>query len=273
VYDYARSFYIRTPRFEVTGVKVLSNGSTDMRAQMTEPSFSHVTTTNTTHSHLLYSKVVTGEHKFCKQQSSFDKVTKVAPNVGNVCNKPVHSTEMRSHINELAPNDVSTINAKHTYPLSSKKVKGERKCVKQQSSVGGPTKVAWNRNVNNKTSSVNVNSNPDVNRCLDTTDDVIVTKVTIAKQPFKPLTQQDRDDLCKKLGLSNENADKHQMIADVYDMGCPCNIKSIKPDGNCFYLSLAFSVCHDEEKRLKIRRAVVRQLQNNSSKFAKYLKK
>lgn len=111
-----------------------------------------------------------------------------------------------------------------------------------------------------------------MNRCLDATDDVIVSSVTIAKQPFKPLTLQDRDDLCNKLGLANENADKHQMIADVNDMGRPCNIKSIKPDGNCFYRSLAFSVCHAEEKHLKIRRAVVRHLQSNSGTFAEYLR-
>ncbi|TKS65922.1 ATP-dependent DNA helicase PIF1 [Collichthys lucidus] len=270
VYDYARSFDVTTPSFEVTGVKVVSVSSID--TQMNEPLSSHVTT-NPTNSRPLYSKVVKGEQRGCNQQSAVGKLTKVASNVGNVCNKTVRSAEKRSHMNEPALCDVSTTNATNTHPLSSKKVKGEGKFAKQQSSVGGQIKVANNENnVNNKTaSSVKVNADPDVNRCLDA-DDVIVSSVTIAKQPFKPLTLQDRDDLCNKLGLANENADKHQMIADVNDMGCPCNIKSIKPDGNCFYRSLAFSVCHAEEKHLKIRRAVVRHLQSNSGTFAEYLR-
>ncbi|KAK0134798.1 OTU domain-containing protein 4 [Merluccius polli] len=251
VYDYARSFHVTTPSFEVTGVKVVSDGSTDTRAQMTEPSSSHVTT-NTTNSRPLYSKVVTDNSILYRDTITDDRAI----------------VQSRDH------------NKYHAQPPAvqpsgkSKKMNGERKFGKQQSSVGGPTKVARNVNiVNNKpASSVNVNADPNVNRCLDATDDVIVSNVTIAKQPFKPLTRQDRDDLCKKLGLSNENADKDQTIAAVDDMGCPCKIKSIKPDGNCFYRSLAFSVCHDEEKHLKIRRAVVRHLQNNSGKFDKYLR-
>ncbi|KAK0155666.1 hypothetical protein N1851_001939 [Merluccius polli] len=264
VYDYARSFHVSTPSFEVTGVKVVSDGSTDMRAQMTEPSSSHVTT-NTTNSRPLYSKVVTGEQKVCKQQSAVGGMTNVPTAAHNVC-KTASSIETRSQMTEPSSNHVTITNTTHSRPLYSKVVKGEQKVCKQQSSVGKPSKVA--SNVGN----VVRNADPNVNRCLDATDDVIVSNVTIAKQPFKPLTRQDRDNLCKKIGLSNENADEDQIISAVDDMGCPCKIKSIKPDGNCFYRSLAFSVCHDEEKHLKIRRAVVRHLQNNSGKFDKYLR-
>ncbi|KAK0136497.1 hypothetical protein N1851_027395 [Merluccius polli] len=333
VYDYARSFHMRTPSFEVTGVKVVRDGSTGTRAQMTEPSSSyvtttnttnsrplysevvkgeqkvckrqfalgemtnvptaarnvctttassiktrsrmtepsssHVTTTNTTNSRPLYSEVVKGEQKVCKQQFALGEMTNVPTAARNVCTTTASSIKTRSRMTEPSSSHVILTNTTHSRPLYSQVVKGEGKFGKQQSSVGGPTKVARNVNiVNNKTaSSVNVNADPNVNRCLDATDDVIVSNVTIAKQPFKPLTRQDRDDLCKKLGLSNENADKDQMIAAVDDMGCPCKIKSIKPDGNCFYHMSVMT----EEKHLKIRRAVVRHLQN-SGKFDKYLR-
>ena len=112
------------------------------------------------------------------------------------------------------------------------------------------------------------------NQCgLVATDDVIIIEETDAKRPFKPLTCEDQDVLCKQIGLSTVHSDERpNTTSSVDDMGCPCKIKSIKPDGNCFYRSLAWSICHDEDRHLKMRRAVVKHLQNNTNVFESYLR-
>ena len=104
-------------------------------------------------------------------------------------------------------------------------------------------------------------------------DDVIISEVTVAKRTFKPLTCEDQDVLCKKIGLSTVHFDERpKTMSSVDDMGCPCKIQSIKPDGNCFYRSLAWSICRDEDQHLKVRRAVVKHLQKNSNVFESYLR-
>ncbi|XP_056098278.1 uncharacterized protein LOC130077158 [Rhinichthys klamathensis goyatoka] len=52
----------------------------------------------------------------------------------------------------------------------------------------------------------------------------------------------------------------------------PCQTKSIKPDGNCFFRSLAYAICGSEDKHLKIRRAVVKHLKMNASIFERYVR-
>ncbi|XP_042602778.1 uncharacterized protein LOC122141036 [Cyprinus carpio] len=47
----------------------------------------------------------------------------------------------------------------------------------------------------------------------------------------------------------------------------PCQTKTIKPDGNCFFRSLAHVICGSEEKHLKVRRAVVKHLKMNTPLF------
>ncbi|XP_046907724.1 uncharacterized protein LOC124489115 [Hypomesus transpacificus] len=101
--------------------------------------------------------------------------------------------------------------------------------------------------------------------------DVIISDVRVQKQHFKPLTCQDQDVLCARLKLVNENV-QTTVATNVDVMGCPCQIKNIKPDGNCFYRSLSFSICQNEEKHLKIRRSVVQHLEKNSFKFELYLR-
>ncbi|XP_073694460.1 uncharacterized protein [Garra rufa] len=51
----------------------------------------------------------------------------------------------------------------------------------------------------------------------------------------------------------------------------PCQTKTIKPDGNCFFRSLAYAICGNEDKHLKIRRAAVKHLKMNTSLFERDL--
>ncbi|XP_067306866.1 uncharacterized protein [Pseudorasbora parva] len=62
----------------------------------------------------------------------------------------------------------------------------------------------------------------------------------------------------------------HLLEADGSSFQCssgPCQTKSIKPDGNCFFRSLAYAICGSEDKHLKVRRAVVKHLKMNASIF------
>lgn len=101
-------------------------------------------------------------------------------------------------------------------------------------------------------------------------DDVIVGPTVNTEFNFKPLTSADQDALCARLQLTNENVGVQ--ATNVCSLGVPCKTKSIKGDGNCLFRSIAHAVCGNQEKHLKIRRAVVKHLEDNSSKFERYLR-
>ncbi len=85
---------------------------------------------------------------------------------------------------------------------------------------------------------------------------------------FSPLTPNDRQASCRLILLTNENTDCN--VINFGPIAGPCQIKTIKPDGNCFFRSLAHVVCGSEDKHLKIRRAAVKHLK--TSLFERYVR-
>ncbi|XP_073667604.1 uncharacterized protein [Paramisgurnus dabryanus] len=101
-------------------------------------------------------------------------------------------------------------------------------------------------------------------------DDIVIGETLNKEFTFQPLTSVDQDALCTSLQLTNEyNGVQGRTLCFLR---VPCKTKSIKGDGNCFYRSIAHAVCGNEDKHLKIRRAVVKHLEANSSKFVRYLR-
>ncbi|XP_052421004.1 uncharacterized protein LOC127964736 [Carassius gibelio] len=83
-------------------------------------------------------------------------------------------------------------------------------------------------------------------------------------------SEHNQDDLCTRLRLTNESIGVEG--THFGSLGVPCKTISIKSDGNCMFRSIAHSVCGNQEKHLIIRRAVVKHLEANSSKFERYLR-
>ncbi|XDV25621.1 hypothetical protein PO909_029510 [Leuciscus waleckii] len=102
-------------------------------------------------------------------------------------------------------------------------------------------------------------------------DDIIITDVSIPEIFFSPLTLRDQQALCELLLLTNDNSDC-DVATNFGPIAGPCQTKSIKPDGNCFFRSLAYAICGSEDKHLKIRRAVVKHLKMNASIFERYVR-
>lgn len=99
-------------------------------------------------------------------------------------------------------------------------------------------------------------------------DDVIIGDTVNTEFSFKPLMCADPDALCARLRLINESVGV--LDKNLSSLGVPCKTKCIKGDGNCLFRSIAHAVCGNQEKHLKIRRAVVKHLEANSSKFVRY---
>ncbi|XP_067273147.1 uncharacterized protein [Pseudorasbora parva] len=97
-------------------------------------------------------------------------------------------------------------------------------------------------------------------------DDIIITDVSIPEVFFSPLTLKDQQALCEVVLLTNDNS-VCDVITHFGPIAGPCQTKSIKKDGNCFFRCLAYAVCRSEDKHLKIRRAVVKHLKMNASIF------
>ncbi|KAK0145468.1 OTU domain-containing protein 4 [Merluccius polli] len=237
VYDFAQSFGVSTPRFEVTGVKA---------------AISHVDLDDANRSPMvssqLYSDIVKGKRRQRVKTETKSQVNDVIDVDANTAARPLDSEDLkRGHCSDQGK---------------------QRQCVKRVK-----TEIKSHMNdvidVDADTAKESFQS-----QCgLVATDDVIISEVTVAKRTFKPLTREDQDVLCKKIGLSTVHSDeKPKTMSSVDDMGCPCKIQSIKPDGNCFYRSLAWSICRDENQHLKVRRAVVKHLQKNSNDFESYLR-
>ncbi|XP_026114512.1 uncharacterized protein LOC113092934 isoform X2 [Carassius auratus] len=102
------------------------------------------------------------------------------------------------------------------------------------------------------------------------TDDLMITDVSVPDVFFSPLTHNDKQALCELIQMSNDNSD-HNVI-NFGPISAPCQTKTIKPDGNCFFRSLAHVICGSEEKHLKVRRAVVKHLKMNTPLFERYVR-
>ncbi|XP_052393335.1 uncharacterized protein LOC127941915 isoform X1 [Carassius gibelio] len=102
------------------------------------------------------------------------------------------------------------------------------------------------------------------------TDDLMITDVSVPDVFFSPLTYNDKQALCELIQMSNDNSD-HNVI-NFGPISGPCQTKTIKPDGNCFFRSLAHVICGSEEKHLKVRRAVVKHLKMNTPLFERYVR-
>ncbi len=102
------------------------------------------------------------------------------------------------------------------------------------------------------------------------TDDIIITDVSVPDVFFSPLTPNDRQALCGLLLLTNVNTDCN--VINFGPIADPCQTKTIKPDGNCFFRSLAHVICGSEDEHLKIRRAAVKHLKINTSLFERYVR-
>ncbi len=102
------------------------------------------------------------------------------------------------------------------------------------------------------------------------TDDIIITDVSVPDVFFSPLTPNDRQALCGLILLTNVNTDCN--VINFGPIADPCQTKTIKPDGNCFFRSLAHVICGSEDKHLKIRRAAVKHLKINTSLFERYVR-
>lgn len=48
-----------------------------------------------------------------------------------------------------------------------------------------------------------------------------------------------------------------KVTSNVGGLVYPCDIKTIKADGNFFFHSISFAMCQNEGKHLKIRQAIV----------------
>ncbi|XP_048020489.1 OTU domain-containing protein 4-like isoform X2 [Megalobrama amblycephala] len=102
-------------------------------------------------------------------------------------------------------------------------------------------------------------------------DDIIID-VSIPEVYFSPLTHKDQQALCELVLLTNDGNSDCDGITHFGPIAGPCQTKSIKPDGNCFFRSLAYAICGSEDKHLKIRRAVVKHLKMNTSIFQRYVR-
>ncbi len=102
------------------------------------------------------------------------------------------------------------------------------------------------------------------------TDDIIITDVSVPDVCFSPLTHNDRQALCELILLTNDSTDRN--VINFGPIAGPCQTKTIKPDGNCFFRSLAHVICGSEDKHLKIRRAAVKHLKMNTSLFERYVR-
>ncbi|XP_026098997.1 uncharacterized protein LOC113070050 [Carassius auratus] len=102
------------------------------------------------------------------------------------------------------------------------------------------------------------------------TDDLMITDVSVPDVFFSPLTHNDKQALCELIQMSNDNSD-HNVI-NFGPISAPCQTKTIKPDGNCFFRSLAHVICGSEEKHLKVRRAVVKHFKMNTPLFERYVR-
>ncbi|XP_052449040.1 uncharacterized protein LOC128011045 [Carassius gibelio] len=102
------------------------------------------------------------------------------------------------------------------------------------------------------------------------TDDLMITDVSVPDVFFSPLTHNDKQALCELIQMSSDNSD-HNVI-NFGPISAPCQTKTIKPDGNCFFRSLAHVICGSEEKHLKVRRAVVKHLKMNTPLFERYVR-
>ncbi len=71
-------------------------------------------------------------------------------------------------------------------------------------------------------------------------DDIIITDVSVPDIFFSPLTPNDREALCELI-LTNDNIDCN--VINFGPIAGPCQTKTIKPNGNCFFRSLAHVIC------------------------------
>ncbi len=63
------------------------------------------------------------------------------------------------------------------------------------------------------------------------------------------VTHNDRQALCELILLTNDNTERN--VINFGPIAGPCQTKSNKPDGNCFFRSLAHVICGSEDKHLK----------------------
>lgn len=102
------------------------------------------------------------------------------------------------------------------------------------------------------------------------TDYIIITDISVPDIFFSPLTYNDRQALCELTLLTNDNTDRN--VINFGPIAGPCQTKTIKPDGNCFFRSLAHVICGSEDKHLKIHCAAVKHLKMNTLLFERYVR-
>ena len=120
--------------------------------------------------------------------------------------------------------------------------------------VPGTENIEQNDIINDNNCTENVNDN-----------DIFISHVEETRFTFNPLSLDKRNRICTEIGIDNDAIDIR--IQPVCQLKKPSHIKSIEPDGNCFFRALTYSLNNSEKSHRKIRLAIVTNLTENEILF------
>lgn len=81
---------------------------------------------------------------------------------------------------------------------------------------------------------------------------------------FNPMCELYREFACKRVKVPYVEDNSKRRLTDIVDLGPPCKLKIVKPDGNCFFWAISQALCHNEDSHAKIREAIVSFLKSRT---------
>ncbi|XP_047248327.1 uncharacterized protein LOC124884451 isoform X1 [Girardinichthys multiradiatus] len=101
-------------------------------------------------------------------------------------------------------------------------------------------------------------------------DVVFVSSVRSRSLMFNPLSQVVAETVCKQLNVDCEKSESVSCL--LGELGVPCMMDKIVPDGNCFFRAVSQAVSGTQKWHRKIRLAVVKQLERNPNSYKNILR-
>ncbi|XP_047247618.1 uncharacterized protein LOC124884419 [Girardinichthys multiradiatus] len=101
-------------------------------------------------------------------------------------------------------------------------------------------------------------------------DVVFVSSVRSRSLMFNPLSQVVAETVCKQLNVDCLKSDSVSCL--VGELGVPCMMDKIIPDGNCFFRAVSQAVSVTQKWHRKIRLAVVKHLERNPKSYNNILR-